>query len=131
MLKKSILSILVICVIILCLSFEKDSKRATDFFSEPSASTNDCTKRYGVLDRIEDKEQAVIMIEQLNEQWIVDKNELPDNSKVDMWFTIDYCVDTIEVISIDPKKTKLEMKRSSELINQLRLKVERNKGRSP
>jgi len=71
---------------------------------------------HGVLDRIEDNEQAVILIEDLGEELIVPKRDLPLGSKANTWFLIEKNNGgKLERISIDYKTTIEEAKKMKRL----------------
>lgn len=76
----------------------------------------------GFLDRIEDNELAVILIEEINEEIVVPLNELPEGSKENTWFHLEEVDGTFKVISIDDKTTRKETKRSEDLMAQLRVR---------
>ncbi len=73
----------------------------------------------GMLDRFEDGNQVVIIIEEAKKEVIVSKEELPAGSKEGMWFLI-YETDKFEIHSIDHKRTIKENEKVNKLIKQLR-----------
>jgi len=78
---------------------------------------------HGVLDRMEDNEQAVILIEDRGEELIVPKQDLPLGSKANTWFLIEKNNGgKLGRISLDYKTTIEEAKK----VKRLRKKV-RNK----
>lgn len=81
----------------------------------------------GVLDRIEDNNMAVILIEQINEELIIPLHELPKGSKESTWFNIEKKGDTFKVISINSKTTAQEADNSADLMKKLRLKRKESK----
>ncbi len=76
----------------------------------------DMVTALGVLDRIEDNEQAVILIEDLGEELIVPRQDLPLGSKENTWFLIEKNNEgKLERISIDYKTTIEEAKKMKRL----------------
>jgi len=78
----------------------------------------------GILDRFEN-DQAVILIEEINEEVIFPKSELPAGSDVNTYFTIEKRDDGYHIIAIDQEKTKNEAQTTSDLMKTLKAK---NKG---
>ncbi|HLR40835.1 MAG TPA: DUF3006 domain-containing protein [Virgibacillus sp.] len=76
----------------------------------------------GVLDRIEDNDMAVILIEEINKELIIPLHELPSGSKESTWFHIEKRDETFEVISIDSKTTSQEAEKSTDLMKKLQEK---------
>jgi len=76
----------------------------------------------GVLDRFEDQNQAVILIEDIQIALVIPVNELPKGSKVNTYFWIEERNGKYEVTSIDHKKTKREEERSEDLMKKLQVK---------
>lgn len=74
----------------------------------------------GVLDRFEEN-KAVILIEDQKQEIVIDKNQLPANSKTGTWFTIEKQGDHYN-FTIDQSKTEKEKQTSSDLIAKLRAK---------
>lgn len=128
--KKTVIIMLIISILLLL--FLLDDKEEQSSLSRLLATaTNEQVYRdfsllqdnnvtvHGVLDRIEG-EKAVILIEELNEQWIVPKKQLPKQSKQQMWFNIQHEGDKIQIISIDQEKTDKEREKSEHLIKKLK-----------
>lgn len=59
----------------------------------------------GVLDRIEDGRHAVILIEEINKQFVIDISELPEQSSEGTWFTLKLENDEIKEITINQEET--------------------------
>lgn len=76
----------------------------------------------GFLDRFEDHQLAVVLIEEMNEELIIPIHQLPKGSKENTWFHMKEVNGSFEIIGIDYKKTKEEAKTSKDLIAQLRAK---------
>lgn len=76
----------------------------------------------GILDRIEDGDQAVILIEEIQKALIVPLNELPTGSKVNTFFHVQERGGNYKITSIDSESTRREAKKSEDLIEKLRRK---------
>lgn len=85
-------------------------------------SSERVTLYQGVLDRIEDNGQAVILIESIPKMLVIPLSSLPPDSEENMWFTIRKTSNTYQVISIDYQTTMRQRERSSQLLQQLRHK---------
>gem|GEM_PF-3060358 len=83
-------------------------------------------KMKGILDRFEG-EKAVILIEEDHTEMIINKNELPANSKVDTIFKISKSNGSHQIDSIDLAATKQASQKSSDLMNKLRSKSKGSK----
>lgn len=75
----------------------------------------------GILDRFEG-EKAVILIEDDHTEMIVNKSELPANSKVDTIFKLSKNNGSYQIDSIALAATQKASQKSSALMNQLRSK---------
>lgn len=75
----------------------------------------------GILDRFEG-EKAVILIEEEHEEIIIDKNELPANSKVNTIFKVSKRNGSYQIDSIDTTAEKQASQKSSALMAKLRAK---------
>lgn len=69
----------------------------------------------GVLDRIEDENHAIILIESEHITLVKPIQSLPSNSQVNMWFTVELREESYRIAAIDYKKTKAAEKRSAKL----------------
>ena len=78
------------------------------------------TKVKGVLDRFEDQDIAVILIEELNKEILLPKSKLPGGSRESIWFNIVVIQNAYKIISIDYEKTKEEALKSADLMKRLR-----------
>ena len=76
----------------------------------------------GILDRFEDNNQAVILIEETQKALIIPKSELPAGSKAGIWFNIVEKNGAYKIISIDNETTRREEKKAAELMEKLRAK---------
>lgn len=75
---------------------------------------------YGVLDRYTDEGDAVILLEDREEEWIVPADELPEASREGVWFQIGLDGESFNIISIDWRRTKEAERKSKELLDELR-----------
>lgn len=76
----------------------------------------------GVLDRFEDDDQAVILIEEVQKALVVPKAELPKGSKQGTWFIIKEKNKQYQIISIDHETTKKQQEKAERLMEKLRAK---------
>lgn len=74
----------------------------------------------GILDRIEDGDQAVILIEKIQKALVIPVKDLPKGSKVNTFFRIKESNGNYEVTSIDHWATERKAKESEELLEKLR-----------
>lgn len=81
----------------------------------------------GVLDRFENKDQAVILIEEIQKALVVPISELPANSKEGTFFSIEERNGNYKIISIDHETTRREEKKAAELMEKLRAKSKGSK----
>ena len=76
----------------------------------------------GVLDRFEDQDQAVILIEEVQKALVIPKDELPKGSKQGTWFLIEEKNEQYNILSIDHETTKKQQEKSDRLMEKLREK---------
>lgn len=76
----------------------------------------------GVLDRFEDNNLAVILIEETNQTLNIPTDELPPNSKEGTWFTIEERNGEFHIVSIDTEMTNRQTQKSNDLLKKLRAK---------
>ncbi|MUK87703.1 DUF3006 family protein [Ornithinibacillus sp. L9] len=82
----------------------------------------------GVLDRFEDQNQAVILIEELKEELVVSKDTLPAGSEVNTYFTLEKNEDgDFTILAINEKATQAATNKTSNLIAKLRAKNQGSK----
>lgn len=81
----------------------------------------------GYLDRIEDNEKAVILIEEENTEIVVPIDELPGGSKEKTWFHIVEENGSFKIISIDDDMTEQKKRQSSDLMKKLRERKKESK----
>ncbi|MDL4843079.1 DUF3006 family protein [Aquibacillus rhizosphaerae] len=79
----------------------------------------------GFLDRIENDRHAVIIVEEINQQFVIAKNHLPSGSQIHDWFELSEKDGDIINISLDRKTTEIQKNKTENLINRVRTK---NKG---
>lgn len=75
----------------------------------------------GVLDRIEE-ETAVILLEEIGEEFTVPAEELPETSEEGTYFTVEKCEEGYRIVEIDEEETKEAKDTSEDLLAQLRAK---------
>src|SRR5690625_6510321 len=68
----------------------------------------------GFLDRVEDGEQAVILIDDIQKALVIPMAELPKGSKEGTYFNIEEKSGQFRVLSIDKRATEREAKKRSE-----------------
>ena len=78
-------------------------------------------KHEGVLDRIEDG-KAVILVESIGKEFLIDESRLPEGSVEGMWFNLTIVADDIKEISIDHQITESREQQVNEKLNRLRKK---------
>lgn len=76
----------------------------------------------GYLDRIEDNKHAVILVEELGKEYIIDVARLPNNSKEGTWFHLEIVNDEIVEITIDEAMKEEMEKKISNIMDKLRNK---------
>ncbi|SHG35915.1 DUF3006 domain-containing protein [Ornithinibacillus halophilus] len=76
----------------------------------------------GILDRFEDQDKAVILIEDEKEEVIIPASDLPEGSKVNTYFKMEKQDGTYRIISIDESATEEEAQKTSDLMAKLRAK---------
>lgn len=81
----------------------------------------------GMLDRLEDNQLAVILIEEINKEIILPIKHLPKGSEEGTWFHIKEMNGSFEIIAIDDERTKKEIQRSKDLLAKLRTKSKGSK----
>lgn len=74
--------------------------------------------QFGVLDRFEGN-LVVLLMEEIDQELIIEKEQLPSNSRESTWFLIQKYKDGSYNISIDQEKTEIEKSKSKELLRKL------------
>lgn len=81
----------------------------------------------GYLDRIEDNQFAVILVEEMKKEFILPKDELPEGSKEKSYFDITIENDTITSMKLDEQTTLSEQKKVDDMMTTLRSKSKGSK----
>ncbi|WP_100010210.1 DUF3006 family protein [Lentibacillus sediminis] len=81
----------------------------------------------GILDRMEDNNKAVILIEEQKEEIIVSRDELPEGSDVNTWFQMEEQEGKYHIVAIDEAMTKEKAQTTSSLMEKLRNKSKGSK----
>ncbi|MDC3414999.1 DUF3006 domain-containing protein [Aquibacillus sp. 3ASR75-11] len=76
----------------------------------------------GILDRIEDGEKAVILIEEWNKEVIIPKEQLPCGSQLHSWFDLEMKEDHIISITLNQQTTEREQRKTNRLRNKIKSK---------
>ena len=76
----------------------------------------------GVLDRMEDGKWAVILLEEVNREIVVPAAVLPEGSRINSWFDIDFDDSGIVSIELDSRSTAIKEQRVEQLMRSLRSK---------
>ena len=76
---------------------------------------------HGFLDRFEGN-MAVILVEEVKEEFTVNKEMLPDGSDVNTYFEIEKKDGNYHIVQIDTTKTTKEKQTTSDLMAKLRAK---------
>lgn len=74
----------------------------------------------GVLDRIEEEKHAIILVEELGQEFIIHVSELPEGGIVGTWFDVEITNDKISKLSIDMKETASLQEEITNKVNKLR-----------
>ena len=113
-------SVLIICIflIIVCSGL-------VTIFAEKTSLENDGTHLNsisvkGVVDRIENVEYAIILVEELELEFVVEISDFEAELAKDIWVDLVLVSEKIKGLSIDWKKTKEEKQKVKELIKELR-----------
>ena len=81
---------------------------------------------HGFLDRFEGN-MAVILVEEVKEEFTVNKEMLPDGSDVNTYFEIEKKDGNYHIVQIDTTKTTQEKQTTSDLMAKLRAKKTESK----
>lgn len=79
-----------------------------------------------VLDRIENG-IAVLLVEELKEEFTVNEATLPTGSKAGIWFNVEKVTNSFKIISIDEATTEKNIHKSASLMAKLQEKKKRSK----
>ena len=81
----------------------------------------------GYLDRIEDNQFAVILVEEIKKELIIPVEELPEGSKVNSYFEISIENEKITSMKLDEQTTQTEQEKVDDLMTKLRSKSKGSK----
>ncbi|TWT02393.1 DUF3006 family protein [Planomicrobium sp. CPCC 101079] len=76
----------------------------------------------GMLDRIEDGSNAVILLEEYGREIVIPASQLPEGSQVHSWFTITMNEGEVVSIEVDENLAKAKAARAKNLMQRLRSK---------
>ncbi|WP_026909236.1 DUF3006 family protein [Paucisalibacillus globulus] len=112
-------------VLIICIFFIIVCSGLVTIFAEKTSLENDGTHLNsisvkGVVDRIENVEYAIILVEELELEFVVEISDFEAELAKDIWVDLVLVSEKIKGLSIDWKKTKEEKQKVKELIKELR-----------
>jgi hypothetical protein len=81
----------------------------------------------GYLDRIEDNQLAVILVEEVNKEFVLPISELPEGSKPKIWFDLVINQGRITSININNKKTETAQEKVDDTLCKIRSKSKGSK----
>ncbi|MEJ8778394.1 DUF3006 domain-containing protein [Pseudogracilibacillus sp. ICA-222130] len=81
---------------------------------------------FGILDRFEDQ-LAVILIESVEKEHIVDKATLPEGSDIGTVFNVEKMEETFSILSINIEETENRKQRAQQALHALHKKKKRSK----
>ncbi|MEH6995677.1 DUF3006 domain-containing protein [Neobacillus drentensis] len=81
----------------------------------------------GYLDRIEDNQFAVILVEEMKKEFIIPKENLPQGSKENSYFEITIENEKITSMKLDAQTTVSEQEKVDEMMTKLRSKSKGSK----
>jgi hypothetical protein len=81
----------------------------------------------GYLDRIEDNQFAVILVEEIKKELIIPVGELPAGSKVKSYYEISIENEKITSMKLDEQTTQTEQEKVDDLMTKLRSKSKGSK----
>ena len=81
----------------------------------------------GYLDRIEDLQFAVILVEEINKEFIFQKDELPEGTTVKSYFDLTIENDKITSIKLNEETTNAEQQKVDDMMSKLRSKSKGSK----
>ncbi|MGB5946216.1 DUF3006 domain-containing protein [Paenisporosarcina sp.] len=74
----------------------------------------------GVLDRIEEGKHAVILVEELGKEFIIQVSDLPEGSYAGTWFDVEITNNELSILTIDIKETSTLHEEITNKVNNLR-----------
>lgn len=81
----------------------------------------------GVIDRIEDDWLAVIMVEDIGEEYVIDKKELPNGAEEGSWLRLKINESEIVYMELNEELTKNRKKKMKSLREKLKNKSKESK----
>ena len=81
----------------------------------------------GYLDRIEDNQYAVILVEEMKKEFIVPKEDLPQGSTENSYFEITIENEKITFLKLDEQTTLSEQEKVDDMMTKLRSKSKGSK----
>lgn len=81
----------------------------------------------GYFDRIEDNQLAVILVEELNKEFVLPVTELPKGSNPKTWFDLVITQDKITSININHEKTESGQEKVDDMLTKLRSRSKSSK----
>lgn len=81
----------------------------------------------GYFDRVEDGQLAVILVDEMNKEFIISVNELPEGSKVGTYFDLTIVNGEISSIIPDKETTQIEKEKTDDLMAKLRARSKGSK----
>lgn len=81
----------------------------------------------GYLDRFENNKFAVILVKEINKEFIIPKDELPDGSAEKSYFDLTIEKDEIKSIKLNEQTSVAERKKTDDLMSKLRTKSKGSK----
>ncbi|WP_449536383.1 DUF3006 domain-containing protein [Ferdinandcohnia sp. Marseille-Q9671] len=76
----------------------------------------------GYLDRIEDNQHAVILVEEINKEFIIPINDLPSGSSAGSYFDLTIENETITSITRNENETHSQQQKVDDMMSKLRKK---------
>jgi hypothetical protein len=81
----------------------------------------------GYLDRIEDNQFAIILVEEINKEFVIPKSKLPVGSSEKSYFDLTIEKDQITSLKLNEETTITEQQKVDELMSKLRSKSKGSK----
>jgi hypothetical protein len=81
----------------------------------------------GYLDRIEDNQYAVILVEEMKKEFIIPKEDLPQGSDENSYFEITIENEKITFLKLDEQTTLSEQEKVDDMMTKLRSKSKGSK----
>jgi hypothetical protein len=81
----------------------------------------------GYLDRIEEGKWGVILVEEIQQEWLIPVSELPEGSDIRTWFDLVIEQNIITSIRINHEKTVSQKNNVENMVSKLRAKSKGSK----